>query len=107
MFFSYHQEADDAKQLELSRSIFMQLQKKLTQLKDQCQELEKKKHMSKTKVFGWRLSFASMLSAVLLSSFSFLYTVEKQIQQTSVIEYVNRKRSAEGNEVIIVFFFCR
>ena len=52
MFFSYHQEADDAKQLELSRSIFMQLQKKLTQLKDQCQELEKKKHMSKTKVFG-------------------------------------------------------
>ena len=38
---------DDAKQLELSRSIFLQLQKKLTELKDQCQELEKKKHQSK------------------------------------------------------------
>ena len=38
---------DDAKQLELSRSIFYQLQKKLTELKDQCHELEKKKHQSK------------------------------------------------------------
>ena len=37
---------DDAKQLELSRSIFLQLQKKLTELKDQCQELEKRKHQS-------------------------------------------------------------
>ena len=37
----------DSKQLELSRSIFLQLQKKLTELKDQCQELEKKKHQSK------------------------------------------------------------
>lgn len=45
---SVNEKPDDAtKQLELSRCIFLQLQKKLTELKDQCQELEKKKHQSK------------------------------------------------------------
>ncbi|XP_046858847.1 colorectal mutant cancer protein-like isoform X2 [Xenia sp. Carnegie-2017] len=61
--------ANDVKQLELSRAIFLQLQKKLTELKDQCQELEKRKHQ-----------------------------IEKQIQQASVVDYVNRKASGEGGQ---------
>lgn len=39
-----NEKPNDGKQLELTRAIFLQLQQKLTELKNQCQELEKKKH---------------------------------------------------------------